>query len=156
MLELLLFYMDHHQFAIPTSRVSRITLVTAVIPLPEAPSFVAGVINVSGRYIPVIHMRSRFGLDRKPATLEEYFIIVRMAGRPVALWVDKVGEIREIDDEAVTSRVCNETLWPQVQGVTEIDDETILIYDLEACLTPEEGARLDGALGRLNKKEGLS
>lgn len=154
MQELLLFQLDAHQFALPSSQVSRITLVAKVTPLPEAPPFVAGLVNLAGRYIPVIHMRSRFGLSAKPPELEEYFIMVRLKDQELALWVDKIGEIRKVDEHEITRREESSSLWPKLRGVTEIDQKTTLIYDLNACLSTEESAQLNKAIESYSTLQG--
>lgn len=150
--EMLLFKLAGQRFALPLDRVERVILATAVTPLPEAPEIVAGLINLAGRFVALIDLRRRFGQPSKALELEDYFIVARLRDREVALWVDRIGEIAPLAE----SQSGDLPKLPHIQGAAELEDETVLIYDLDACLSSEEADRLDKALAsaELESKEG--
>ncbi|MFQ5632726.1 MAG: chemotaxis protein CheW, partial [bacterium] len=58
----LVFTIDDQQFGLPMSQVERIIRAVEVRPVPEAPDYINGVINMQGRVIPVVNLRKRFRL----------------------------------------------------------------------------------------------
>jgi purine-binding chemotaxis protein CheW len=117
-----------------------------MIPLPNAPQLVAGLLNVAGQFIPVIDLGKRFGLRDKQVELEDYFVICRLRDRDVALWVDRIGSIINLKDNPVQNAHRGIQDLPHIQGVIEVEDQVLFIYDLEALLTVEEERQLNAAL----------
>src|SRR5689334_16198834 len=62
-------------------------------PLPQAPHAVAGVSDYRGEVIPVVDLRARFGLPATAPTRKTKWIVLDVAGRPLALVVDAVTEV---------------------------------------------------------------
>ena len=140
--DMLLFKLAGQRFALPVDRVERVLLASAMTLLPQAPDTVAGLLNLAGRHLPVIDLRRRFDQPSKTLELEDYYIVARLRDRGVALWVDRIGEIVPLVQPEKTDL----PRLPHVRGVAELQDETVLIYDLDACLTADEAAQLDRAM----------
>ena len=66
------FGLDGQHYAVNLAAVERIVHIVEVAPLPRAPEIVLGVINFSGRIIPVVDLRRRFRLPEKEAGLYDY------------------------------------------------------------------------------------
>jgi chemotaxis signal transduction protein len=59
---LVVFTLDEQRYALHLDAVKRIVRAVEVTPLPKAPQIVLGVVNVQGKVIPVMNLRSRFSL----------------------------------------------------------------------------------------------
>jgi purine-binding chemotaxis protein CheW len=70
-------------------------------PVPRAPEFVEGVVNLRGEVIPVVDVRRRFGLPASPNTRKTKFLVAHVAGRVLALVVDAVLEVVRIPRSAI-------------------------------------------------------
>ena len=86
--EILVFALGEPFFALYLSGVERVVRAVETTPLPKAPQFVAGVINMQGQVIPVVDIRPYFGLAAPEINQNNRFILVRTARRLLALVVD--------------------------------------------------------------------
>lgn len=117
-----------------------------VMPLPNAPEVVRGVISVRGQIVPVIDLRRRFRCPSREVGLNDHLIIARTARRTVALIVDTVLDVVECAEQDVIS---GETILPgleYVNGVVKLPDGMVLIHDLDTFLSLEEERALDEAV----------
>src|ERR1700722_4421431 len=80
-------------YAFPIARVKEIANALEVVPLPHAPPEVVGVADYRGEVVPVIDLRTRFGLPVAESTRKSKWIVVDVAGRPAALIVDAVTDV---------------------------------------------------------------
>ncbi|HJV91449.1 MAG TPA: chemotaxis protein CheW [Holophagaceae bacterium] len=96
--QLVTFVLDGVEFGIDIDRVQEITPRTDICPVPGAPSFILGVINLRGMIIPVIDSRRRFHLPEAEPTARTRIIVMDLAGEPTGLQVDAVSEVVRLDD----------------------------------------------------------
>jgi purine-binding chemotaxis protein CheW len=87
------------EYAIPASEVMEMENFSGVTPMPGAPAFVVGLVQVRSRVIPVIDARVRFGLEAITPGPDARLVVLSTAGRVVALLVDAAREVREIAPE---------------------------------------------------------
>jgi purine-binding chemotaxis protein CheW len=87
------FVVGDVEYAVAIAAVKEITNPLAVVALPHAPQPVVGVADFRGEVIPVVDLRTRFGLQSSPATRKTKWIVVEVSGRLVALVVDAVSEV---------------------------------------------------------------
>ena len=100
---LILFRLDGRRCALAASAVAEILAAVATSPLPRQPNYIAGVIDLRGAIVPVLDLRVRFGLPSRPLELTDHFIVVRAAGRALALWVDEVEAFASSDSAGWTA-----------------------------------------------------
>jgi purine-binding chemotaxis protein CheW len=98
-IELILVEVAGHEFCIDIQSVREIRGFTASTPLPQAPEFVLGVINLRGAVMPVLDLRCRLGLGRTEASGRHVIVVVHQDDRPAGLLVDAVQETMILDAE---------------------------------------------------------
>ena len=96
LVQLCAFRVGDHEYAIDLMRVREIIQPLPITPVPRAPEYVEGVINLRGQIIPLVDVRKRFGIGDQPASRQTRFLIVNLAGRVLALVVDAVLEVMRI------------------------------------------------------------
>ena len=64
--------------------------------VPRAPDFVAGVMNLRGRILPVIDQRRRFAVPGSPPPSGRRVLVVTIGGQPAGFVVDAVSEVLSI------------------------------------------------------------
>jgi len=74
---------------------------THVTPLPKAPPFIRGVINLRGSVVPILDLPVRFGLTRTGADESHVIIVVQVGERTLGLLVDEVSEILSLPPGAI-------------------------------------------------------
>jgi len=97
----LTFVLDGGEYGIPILQVQGIQGWQGATPVPNAPDFICGVINLRGEIVPVIDMRRRLQLAERPFTAHTVVIIVRdeSGGRTAGLVVDAVADVQEIGSD---------------------------------------------------------
>ncbi|MFO0829239.1 MAG: chemotaxis protein CheW [Phycisphaerales bacterium] len=137
----LTFCLGAEHYGIDILHVREIIGLIAITPLPRAPEFVRGVINLRGRIIPAIDLRRRFGLPGVEATKESCMIVVdsRDSDGESSLTALVVDSVREVQDIANNDIEAPPTFGPAVplqyiQGVGKARDRVILILDTSVVL----------------------
>lgn len=105
--------MSHHQFitftvgaeeyGVDVMSIREITGWQAPTEMPDAPTWVRGVVDIRGEIIPILDLRSRFGGGLTQAGPRQVVIVVTCGGRPIGLLADAVADIVDVDDQAVRS-----------------------------------------------------
>jgi purine-binding chemotaxis protein CheW len=145
-MQIVVFTLDEPRCALDLAAVERIVRAVEITPLPKAPEIVLGVINIQGRILPVVDIRHRFQLPARELSLEQRFIVARASRRPVALVVDSVVGVRELESHALVSAERDLALGAYLKGVAKLEDGLLLIYDLDRFLALDEELALDAAL----------
>jgi purine-binding chemotaxis protein CheW len=146
LLQMVGFALDGHNYAVSLAAVERIVHVVEVAPLPKAPEIVLGVINFSGRIIPVVDMRRRFRLPPKEAGLYDHLIVAKTSKREIAFIADDVAGAIDCPETDITTA---EEIVPGLEylaGVLKLKDGLIFIHDLERFLSLDEERSLHKAM----------
>lgn len=144
--KVVIFTLDDLLYALPLKTVVRVIHAVEIRELPKAPDIISGIINVKGQIIPVVDMRKRFGMAVREIIPDDNFILADTGKRHVALWIDEVTGVKEIVPGKYTDTKVSLPYADFIKGVAKIEDEIILIYDLEQCLSLKEEMELDMAL----------
>ena len=121
---------------------------TPVTRIPQAPSYVLGVLNLRGAIVPVLDLRLRFGLKREEYTATTVTVIVTVAGRNFGVVVDAVSDVVDVDAAAVRpvpdmgTAVDTEYL----KGLTSVGERMVLLLDVDRLLQPQDAQMLEAAL----------
>lgn len=101
----LTFFVRRDMFALAILAVREIIEFTSVTPVPMAPPFIRGVINLRGAVVPVVDLGARFGLGQsEPGSRSCVVIVEGEAGDSTPLMgvlVDSVSEVLEISAQDV-------------------------------------------------------
>ncbi|HEY5945006.1 MAG TPA: chemotaxis protein CheW [Kofleriaceae bacterium] len=88
------------EYAISASEVLHLESFTEATHVPGAPAFVAGLVQVRGKLVPVVDLRTRFGLAPIERTLDNRVIVVKVGSRVAGLLVDSAREVLKLDENA--------------------------------------------------------
>lgn len=141
---LVVFHLDERRFALHLAAVERVLPIVEIVPLPQAPEIVLGVVNVEGRIIPVVDIRSRFSLPRRPVALSDHLLIARTKAHPVALAVDAVAGVLTPHEIISAEKILEKATY--VEGVAKLSGDLIFIHDLDTFLSLAESSALAAAL----------
>ena len=134
-----LFKVAGAEYALPASDVLQMESFTGATPVPGSPPYVAGLVHVRGRVVPVIDLRLRFGEPAVLATLDTRIVVAQREGRVVGLLVDSAREVIKLDpkDTQPTPRVIAEHSQNFVRAVAHVGTRLILLIDLPKILGEE-------------------
>lgn len=126
---LLTFRTQGHEQALPVEDVVEVLRMVAPAPLPGAPPWVSGVINLRGRVIPLIDLRSRLGAPIPEPDLSTPIIVVDAGRGTAGLVVDEVVEVLALPDDAVAVPGPETAAATAVSGVARDGNRLILVLD---------------------------
>lgn len=92
----LTFVLGKEEYGIEITRVREIIGIVEITPVPKAPSFIKGVINLRGKVIPIVDMRTKFSMEQVEFTSETCIIVVEVNERLMGILVDTVSEVLDI------------------------------------------------------------
>jgi purine-binding chemotaxis protein CheW len=137
LLQLVSFKIGEEEFGVDILKVQEINRMIAVTRVPNAPNYVEGVINLRGKVIPVVDLRTRLGLARKEHDKNTRIIVVELSGKVIGFVVDAVSEVLRIP-KSVTEPppdVVNGMNADYITAVGKLEDRLLTLLDLDKILT---------------------
>lgn len=135
-----LFSLAGSDYAVPSRAVQRMELVERVTPVPNAASFVDGVVFSRGKVVPAVSLRRRFGFEDAAYDIKTRMIVVEHAERLVGLVVDSAREFVMIPSQAIAPppEGMTATSGRYLRGVADVDGRIILVIDVGGVLETSE------------------
>lgn len=140
------FRLSEEMYGINVMQVQEVLRVTEVAPVPGAPHYVLGIINLRGNVVTVIDTRLRLGLPASEPTDSTRIVIIEGVKHVVGILVDCVAEVVDLrmsEVEAAPNVGCDEGA-SYIQGVVSHEDELLILVDLNQMLTDEGWDDLSG------------
>jgi purine-binding chemotaxis protein CheW len=129
---LLVFRLNGHEHALPLERVVEVFRMVAVTPLPQAPPWVCGVMDLRGRVIPVIDLRVKLGMPAREPDLSTPIVVVETGGAAAGLVTDEVVEVLAVPGEAVEPPDRAAGPGRAVTSLARLDGRLVLVLDTQA------------------------
>ncbi len=134
------------RWALPLAAVERVIGMVAISPLPDSPAGVRGAINVHGEIVPVLDLDVRIGRPSRERGTRGRLVLAQARGRRVALPVDDVLGVVEVDEAAIGPPP--DDVPAPLGGIAALPDGVLLIYDVDAFLSAADEAAIDAAMAR--------
>jgi purine-binding chemotaxis protein CheW len=134
------FRLADETYGINVMQVQEVLRVSEIAPVPGAPHYVLGIINLRGNVVTVIDTRIRLGLATSEMTDSTRIVIIETERHVVGILVDCVSEVVDVATSEVESapNVGSDESANYIQGVTSRDNELLILVDLNKLLTDEE------------------
>jgi purine-binding chemotaxis protein CheW len=133
------FKIGAEEFGVDILKVQEINKMTQITKVPNAPDFVEGVINLRGRVIPIIDLRTRLGLEKIDHTKDTRIIVVELDGKTVGFIVDAVNEVLRIPAN-ITEKPPELVAGIDADYITavgKLEDRLLILLDLNKILKGE-------------------
>ncbi len=134
------FKVDSEEFALPVASVKEIVKITAITPVPGAPSSVQGIVNLRGNVLSLIDLRKHFGLNEIDYTEESRIVVVQHAKGTLGIIVDKVSEVLNVGalDVEQPPLTLTESQRQSIKGLAKVNEGKKIILILnEGILLPD-------------------
>jgi purine-binding chemotaxis protein CheW len=136
-------------FGLPILDVREVIRMSPITPVPQAPAFVEGVINLRGQILPIVDLRKRFGLAPQERTDDTCIIVVELGnGVSIGLIVDAVREVEYLPADSITpppSLVAGSIGAEYIKGISNHQDKMMIHIDLRRVFSKGEMSALEGA-----------
>jgi chemotaxis signal transduction protein len=99
--QLITFVLGGDRYALPIEQVCEILRVSPITRVPHAPNAVRGLMNVRGRLLTVVEIRTLVGMQPAVPDKESRIVMVEVRGRNLGLLVDSVGYVAKVPRDAM-------------------------------------------------------
>jgi purine-binding chemotaxis protein CheW len=134
------FQLEEETYGINVMQVREVLRYTEIAPVPGAPDYVLGIINLRGNVVTVIDTRSRFGLVQGETTDNTRIIVIESERQVIGILVDSVAEVVYLRSSEIdtTPSVGTDESSKFIQGVSNRDGKLLILVDLNKLLSDEE------------------
>ena len=138
--ELISFRIGEQEFCVDIMSVREIRGWTQATPLPQAPSFVCGVINLRGTVLPIVDLAARLGFTPAQPSARHAIVVVQIAQQTVGLLVEGVSDIFTVTENQIqpTPDVASDMAKEFVRGVIAMDGRMISMIVLDSILPSDQ------------------
>ncbi len=139
--QLVTMYSGGAYFGVPVTRVRDVLAAPQIYATPLAPASILGSINLRGRIVTAIDLRTRLGMARAEAACK-CVIVERAGGEPYALLVDEIGDVMMLSASLYEPNpITLDKAWAQLcRGLYRQDGQMLIVLDIDALLEIEAAA----------------
>lgn len=145
-LQLVTFKLGEELYGVDIMDVKEIVKVQNVRPIPNAPYYVEGIINLRGEIIPIINLHKRFHIQKIAEKKSEYsedeggFIILDIDGSEIGIIIDRVSRVASIQKGEIKPppQMLSGIGTEYINGVYRMESEYLIILDTRKLFNPKE------------------
>ncbi len=134
--EILLFYIDEVLYGLEIQYITEIIGIQPITVVPRVPNYIKGIINIRGKVVPVISIRSKINQVEIPYDDKTCILVVEHDDLTVGLIVDRVREITSVSPTDTCSapdfKTVNENQY--IQCIIDSNDEIKQLLDLQKLI----------------------
>ncbi|TYO95535.1 chemotaxis protein CheW [Desulfallas thermosapovorans] len=134
-LQIVVFSIAGQSFGIDIASVFEIIRLEKITPIPQAPEYVEGVINIRGQVVPALNLHVLFGTGIGEKTGNSRMIVVETAHNKFGLIVDAVYEVQKVSPDMIKPAPAAIAYSQQyIQGIILEGDNLVILVDLNKLL----------------------
>ncbi len=139
--QFLTFNLGEELYGVDILRVQEIKGYTSVTKIPNTPPHIKGVLNLRGTIVPIVELRTKFGMPTIDYTAFTVIIVVVVRDKVMGLVVDAVSDVLNIDKKDIQSP-------PQfgvkvdvsfLNGIGKSGDKLVALLDIDRMLSEGDG-----------------
>ena len=140
LLQLVSFKIGVEEFGVDILKVHEINRIMEITQVPNSPHYVEGIINLRGKIIPVISLRTRLNIEKKKYDSKTRIIVVEVRERVIGFIVDEVNEVLRISSDItepppeMVAGINSEF----ITAVGKLEDRLLILLNLEKILSTKE------------------
>lgn len=139
------FKLSEETYGVNVMQVQEVLRVSEIAPVPGAPGYVLGIINLRGNVVSVLDTRLRFGLEKKATDDSTRIIIIELESQTIGILVDSVAEVEDVQGREVDTApgVGNEESSRYIAGVVSRASGLLILVDVQRLLSAQEWQTVD-------------
>ncbi len=140
----LTFALGAEEYGLEILKVREIIGYMDITAVPQTPGYVKGVINLRGQVIPVVNIRTLFGMETKDITEETCIIVVEVQRNnrtfSTGVVVDQVSEVLDIDGDVIEEapQLGSSVKTDFILGMGKVNDTVKILLDIDRVLDCSE------------------
>jgi purine-binding chemotaxis protein CheW len=151
-MKIVVFSVAEKDYGVDISQVREVVRMRRVTPVPDAASFIEGVISLRGKVIPLINLRKKLGFDAKAGDSSR-ILVTKLQDSWMGILVDQVRDVVTLNESDVTKPddVLKDARY--LRGMAKWQGHLVLIADLKEVLAGDEQEKLQKVQERIEIKK---
>ncbi len=143
--QFLTFALGQEEYGVEILKIQEIKGYSIVTPLPNAPAYVKGVVNLRGTIVPIVDLRKKFGLPDVAYTPFTVIVVVKIRENTMGFVVDAVSDVLTVAADAIqpTPDLHGQIDTACLTGLADAGKKLVILLDIDRVLT---AAPMNGAL----------
>ena len=148
--QFLTFALGGEEYGVEILKIQEIKGFSAITPLPNAPAYVKGVLNLRGTIVPIVDLRKKFGLPGVEYTKFTVIVVVQVQGQTMGFIVDAVSDVLTVagTDIQATPDLHGQVDTTSLTGLAKAGEKLVILLDIDKVLNAAETLRSAVAAGR--------
>ena len=145
--QFLTFSLGEELYGVDILRVQEIKGYTAVTKIPNTPPHIKGVLNLRGTIVPIVELRTKFGLPTIEYTMFTVIVVVVVRDKVMGLIVDAVSDVLDIEKKDIQAapEFGAKADVTFLNGIGKSGDKLIALLDIDRLLTEADMAEASAA-----------
>lgn len=142
----LTFRVKDEEYGVDIKYVIEVIGMLKITSVPDMPEFIKGVVNLRGKVIPVVDVRTRFKVEFKEYDDRTCVLVVNINETDIGLVVDTVSDVLDIPEEVVVPppNIQKSHSSRFIKGIGKLNEKVVIILDVNKLLYDEEIELLSG------------
>ncbi len=131
------FFLGKEEYGLPISKVQEINRIVDITRVPNSPQHIRGVINLRGKILPVIELKSRLNLGQTTIQKQSRIVVIEHSSKILGLMVDQVAQVQNISEEQIEDAPDEVIKIDEnyINGVGKLDQRMVILLDLEKVIS---------------------
>lgn len=146
----LTFSLAGEEYGVDILGVQEVKVWTQVTVLPNTPAYIKGVLNLRGVIVPIIDLRTRFGIKATNYTGTTVIIVLKLGFKAqsiiIGIVVDAVSDVLDIPHSAIKKVDEVNSQSEAITGVATVNDKLVIMMDAARLVDATEFADLEGSI----------
>lgn len=136
----LTFDIGDEEYGVAISDVIEIVGMQRIMPIPDLPHYLKGVINLRGKVIPLMDIRLRFHMPERAYDDRTVIIVMEVENALIGLIVDGVREVREIHDTQIDrhTQLARNGARQVIAGLGRLDDSVVVLLNPPVLVSDDD------------------
>lgn len=151
----IIFLVGKDEYGLDVQGITAIESMTDIVPVPNAPACILGLMHLRGEVIPVYSLRKRFDMEEVTDMARNKLIVARYNGKSIALKVDEVLEMHDFEESTLsdTPVIAKSARTTYIRAVANKQGKLVLLLEPSGMYEGDEEARMEEVLKKLNEGE---
>ncbi len=140
--QFLTFALGQEEYGVEILKIQEIKGFSAITPLPNAPAFIKGVLNLRGTIVPIVDLRKKFGMPEEAYTKFTVIVVVQVQGKIMGFIVDAVSDVLTVTgaDIQPTPDLHGQVDTTFLNGLAKTGEKLVILLDIEKVLAAGQTA----------------
>jgi|SRR3712207_268302 len=133
-MQVVIFKLNDEQFAVETAKVQSINDMMEITKVPNAPTYIKGLINLRGNVISLLDINLLLNTKESVDANQTNMIILNIEDEMVGITVDEVDEVLDVEEDLI-EKTEQEKKFAYIRGVINFEDRIVTLIDINKLLS---------------------